>query len=248
VAGVTASNGVSHVSDSVSDSALYQPAAMVEGVYLGGNHGGTHEGDSTDTAAAEPVSTATVPSPAGMSVTITRAAELLGVHPNTLRKRIKKGTLAAHLVEGPTGQEYRIPISALGPPAGEPTPAASPSQAAPSTVSTSQGYTESHSEPHTVVDTAENDATIGATAMQTLARAREMAAYTEQLLAPYVGRIEAQAEEIGRLRAELGHARERAEREAAEREALACELHAARSASASPTTPEGNRPWWRFWQ
>src|SRR5687767_8611618 len=46
-----------------------------------------------------------------------------------------------------------------------------------------------------------------ATGALTQARAAEMATSTQQLLAPYVRRIEEQAEEIGRVRAELAHAR-----------------------------------------
>ena len=57
---------------------------------------GPPEGDSTATAADD------------VGLTIGHASALLGVHPNTLRKRIRKGTLPAMLVDGPTGREYRI--------------------------------------------------------------------------------------------------------------------------------------------
>jgi DNA repair exonuclease SbcCD ATPase subunit len=43
-------------------------------------------------------------------------------------------------------------------------------------------------------------------AIQAIARAREMAAYTEELLGPWRRRLEEQAEEIGTLRAELRQA------------------------------------------
>ena len=110
---VIATNGVSHVSLSVSDSALHQPDSPTASA--------THEGDSTVAAAAEDV-----------GLTIGHAAELLGVHPNTLRKRIRKGTLAALLMDGPTGREYRIAavdVQALRPASSEAPPSLTPAAA-----------------------------------------------------------------------------------------------------------------------
>ena len=60
-------------------------------------NGATHGSPEGDSTAADDV-----------GLTIGHAAALLGVHPNTLRKRIRKGTLSAMLVDGPTGREYRI--------------------------------------------------------------------------------------------------------------------------------------------
>jgi hypothetical protein len=81
-------------------------------------------------------------------------------------------------------------------------------------------------------------------------RAQEMAAYTERLLAPLYGRLEAQATQIGRLE-------ERAEHLQAERDAARAELEQARARiveleapvapepeSVPPPEPESRR-WWQ---
>jgi excisionase family DNA binding protein len=146
-----------------------------------------------------------------VSYTITQAAALLGVHANTLRKRIRAGKLPAALVEGPTGQEYRIPAEAIHTAAGErqsPGP-----QGAFGVVDTGP------ERPAVEIGTRETPPANGVThqpdsisepsagaAIQTVARAREMAAYTEELLGPWRRRLEEQAEEIGTLRAELRQA------------------------------------------
>lgn len=92
------------------------------------------------------------------------------------------------------------------------------------------------------------------------ARAAEMATYSQQLLTPYVEKIEAQAERIGRLeeraehlqaerdaaRAELEQARgpaEAARREADETTQLLEETAGPRDAAVA--SPEPERPWWR---
>ena len=107
------------------------------------------------------------------------------------------------------------------------------------------------------------DSTVETTALAVL-RAQGMAAYAEQLLAPYVRRIEEQAEligrlkeraedverlreevrqaqdqreEIGRLRADWEQAQQRAD------EAAASLARRKEEAAAAPAT----RPWWRFW-
>ena len=194
-----------------------------------------------------------------VGLTIAQAAALLGVHPNTLRKRIRKGTLPALMVDGPTGREYRIPASAVAAPSTEShtetPPAPPPRQTDPST--------ESGLEADSQVDTGDN--TEVGTTLQTFARAREMALYTEQLLAPYVRRLEEQAEEIGRLRAELRQAQARvAEAEtvaAAVAELVAEELPAVTSPEIHQASQAGprdaevaqepaareRRPWWRIW-
>jgi hypothetical protein len=78
------------------------------------------------------------------------------------------------------------------------------------------------------------------------ARAAEMAAYTRALLEPLHTRLEAQAERIGRLEADLEHTRAELAAERAERErweAVLAEAEAAQAAEAAP-----RRPWWRFWR
>jgi predicted RNase H-like nuclease (RuvC/YqgF family) len=91
-----------------------------------------------------------------------------------------------------------------------------------------------------------------------------MAAYTQRLLEPLQRHLAEQAEEIGRLRAELRHAHtetssrnqsaeevgrlkaelEQAQRRAAEFEAAADALEREREAAAAVAA---RRPWWRFW-
>jgi len=46
-------------------------------------------------------------------VTIHEAAQALGCAAKTVRQRIKRGEIAADLVDGPRGPEYHIPVSAL---------------------------------------------------------------------------------------------------------------------------------------
>ena len=96
-----------------------------------------------------------------------------------------------------------------------------------------------------------------------IARAQEMAAYTQRLLEPLQLRLAEQAEEIGRLRAELRHSHtqaadhersaeeigrlkaelDEARRRVVEYEAVTDELERAQTAEAA----EAARPWWRFW-
>lgn len=47
------------------------------------------------------------------TLTIAEAAARLQVSPKTVRQRIKRGELPAHLVEGPHGPEYRLPAAGL---------------------------------------------------------------------------------------------------------------------------------------
>lgn len=155
--------------------------------------------------------------PAADGYTIAQAAALLGVHPNTIRRKIRRGLLTATMAEGPGGQEYRIPAGALG--------VVTPPSATGHTTGSDQGLP--WSDP--VVNPRSNAGSTPGESLQTLERAREMAAYTEQLLAPYVRRLEEQAEEIGRLKAENAT------------------LALLRDTAAPPVEPDRRRPWWRFW-
>jgi excisionase family DNA binding protein len=47
------------------------------------------------------------------TLTITEAAQRLNLSPKTVRQRVKRGELRAHLVEGLHGPEYRVPAEAL---------------------------------------------------------------------------------------------------------------------------------------
>jgi hypothetical protein len=91
-----------------------------------------------------------------------------------------------------------------------------------------------------------------------------MAAYTQRLLEPLQLRLTEQAEEIGRLRAELRHTHtaasvqersaeevgrltaelEQARLRLAEFEAVTAELERERETAAAETA---RRPWWRLW-
>ena len=53
-------------------------------------------------------------------LTITQAAALLGVHPNTVRKQVKRGELPSQRVLTPQGLIYVIPREALGLPESDP--------------------------------------------------------------------------------------------------------------------------------
>src|SRR5262245_42546004 len=63
-------------------------------------------------AASEPLPPAPNPSqptrPSRDSLTIGQAARLIGLHKNTIRAYIKQGRLAAQVVRGKYGQEYRL--------------------------------------------------------------------------------------------------------------------------------------------
>ncbi len=47
------------------------------------------------------------------TLSVKEAAARLGVSTRTIRRRIKAGELEASLVDGPYGQEYRIPLAAI---------------------------------------------------------------------------------------------------------------------------------------
>jgi excisionase family DNA binding protein len=176
---------------------------------------------------------------AGVGYTITQAAAFLGVHSNTLRKRIRTGKLPATLVDGPTGQEYRIPAAEVRALAEAHRTASTGGSQTPHRPGDADMVGIDPAQSTAEVDTRQTPAAGGVThqsdstgaaptgaAIQSAARAREMAAYTEELLGPWRRRIEEQAEEIGTLRAELRQA------QAAAQEALsAAEQRAAEQVS-----------------
>jgi excisionase family DNA binding protein len=223
-------------------------------------------------------------------VTIGQAATLTGLHKNTIRAYIKQGRLAAAVVRGKYGQEYRIDraelvaLAALVSPliqersdrsvvTAQEGPSAPTAEAAVDESSLSQGLAgESGAEdasgilesasPHTlsleplvgllrqVQEENRNLAGQLGFVQAQLQQARE----TIRLLQapPQVvgdreeGVIEAgvngmaEAEEVGRLKAEL----EQAQQRIAEFEAVTDELEREQEAAAA----EGaRRPWWRFW-
>jgi excisionase family DNA binding protein len=190
--------------------------------------------------------------------TIAEAAQLLGVHPNTIRRWLRKGRLPSRMAEGPGGQEHHIPAdairslaarqSAAARPPIDPGSTATPSGVAPGfnngqTTARGVGIPESapwsnHESDHRS-DQGAPEAGV-ATDLQPIQRAREMAEYTERLLAPWRQRVEEQAEQVGRLTVELEHAR----KQIAAFEAATDELEKAQEAA---TAEALRRPWWRFW-
>lgn len=263
----------------VSHEVASTPPPGVNGVSHGISLSGTHEPDSPP----PPVS---LPPGTPESYTISEAAELLGVHPNTLRKRIRKGTLPAMLLYGPTGREYRIDAAAVLAQVAQ-TPLSQRHSRQPDSTRSAVSVSVPISQPDSPIETDRLKESVtsqtppslppsapapteppGGTALQTLARAREMAAYTEQILAPYMAKIEQQAEEIGRLKAQLEHAQERTQRA----EAHAADVEPARpsdaatnprewdwerdrvggsddqaTAAAEESAARQRRPWWKFW-
>jgi excisionase family DNA binding protein len=211
-----------------------------------------------------------------LTYTIAEAAQAIGVHPHTIRKRIKSGKLGAALVEGANGPEYRIPVGVVhqlaaeamterGHPAG--TRSAAPSSGAPIHPAADSGLrldpTLYGPEAAPSAAPSTDSESQAASTSLAIARAQEMAAYTQRLLEPLQLRLAEQAEEIGRLRAELRHSHTRAidhERSAEETGRLKAELEQARQrvAEFEAVTDElereqaaaaelTRRPWWRFW-
>ena len=190
--------------------------------------------------------------------TIAEAAQVLGVHPNTIRRWLRKGRLRSRMAEGPGGQEHHIPADALrrlavrqAVAAGlsvDPGLTTAPSEVASGfnngqTTAGAVGTQESPpwSNPGSDQRPAQAAPAAGAgTDLQPIQRAREMAEYTELLLAPWRRRVEEQAEQVGRLTAELEHARQ----QIAAFEAATDELERAQEAA---TAEAAHRPWWRFW-
>lgn len=207
----------------------------------------------------------------------------MGVHPHTVRKRIKSGKLRAALVEGPNGPEYRIPIDVVHQLAAEVMAERGQPQrqrsAAPSAIPSATlniegsmaGSRDSESDPISSgleqEDSPSPSIDSGSRETSTtlaIARAQEMAAYTQRLLEPLQLRLAEQAEEIGRLRAELRHTHtqasgqersaeevgrlkaelEQAQRQVAEFEVATDELERERATETAEAT---HRPWWRFW-
>ena len=192
-------------------------------------------------------------------VTIAEAAERLGISKSAVRRRLHAGQLFGRQEERPQGHVWLIALPA-DPSTNHTNGVTHHPENGAARAATSRNVPEGTATfrqvPREVPAAAAAGGSPGGTALQ---RAQEMAVYSEQLLAPYVRKIEAQAERIGRLeeraehlqaerdaaRAELEQAR--AEAEAARRETeetvrLAEEADRLRAAPA-----DGRRPWWRFW-
>ena len=193
---------------------------------------------------------------------LAEAAARAGVTPEALRKRIQRGTVVGRKRRGQwyvafadgsvmNDDVVRMSSGAGGQPSGQ-----------------SSGAQEDMSSGQVEVDTAGQPSGLqeetGNASLQSLARAHEMAAYTERLLEPWRRRVEELAGENGQLRADLRHAEEalagrdvtlekvgqlkaeleHAQRRVAEFEAATDELEQERETAAAEAT---RRPWWRFW-
>jgi hypothetical protein len=165
---------------------------------------------------------------AGEWVPIAEAAARLGLNVDQVRRRIRSGDVHARKTPstrgGPARHEVWVEAASTdeAPGDGDKPPGEPPSESG-ETPGVPPG---DHQVPE-------------ATALAA-GRAAEMAAYTRALLEPLHIRLEAQAERIGRLEAEL--AAERAERERRE-----CEYAAAGRAAEEAARQAAHRPWWRFW-
>ncbi len=173
------------------------------------------------------------------SCTLQEAAAVLGVSLNTLRRKIRSGEVAAERVRRPQGYVWRVELPE-DQPAGQQSAGTLPLEA-----------------PGTLQQQAPD-----------LQRAEAMASYSRALLEPLVARlaeqeqiIREQAEDLGRLRAELEHAREgptarhqtatdaRGTAEGPDPPSEPPEPPSAPSPAPAPIPPQpnGGSPWWRRW-
>jgi len=159
----------------------------------------------------------------GEHVTIAEAAKLLGVHPNTVRSRIKGGRIPAETVVTPYGEAYAIPRAYIE--AAIHAPLHNPSHLG---GRVSRGFNDLVSP-----DDGENgEGSTGDVALQ-LVGIDTLTLIVREIVTPLTALTERQADELAALRdqaEELG--RERGRREAAEQDA-----ERLRRAHRS-------RPWW----
>jgi hypothetical protein len=193
---------------------------------------------------------------------LAEAAVRAGVTPEALRKRIQRGTVVGRKRQG---QWY---VAFDGAPSAQENGVRMASDVAGQSTGQPSGDQEHWASGRVEVDAAGQPSgqheEAGQASLQTLARAHEMAAYTERLLEPWRRRVEELAGENGQLRAELRHAEETiAERtvSAADVGRLTAELDAARQQLAAfeaaadalerereaAAAEAARRPWWRFW-
>jgi hypothetical protein len=190
-------------------------------------------------------------------VSIPEAARRLGLSKSAVRRRLQSGQLEGRQEQRPQGHVWLIALP-QGSPNGGSNGAIHTAAQGPAPAGTFRevpgGADTSRQVPREVPAGA---AAGGAgTALQ---RAQEMAAYSEALLAPYVRRIEEQAERLGRLENELEHVQTerdaaRAELEQAHRQAEEARqeteetVRLAEEAAQLRRAPlDEKRPWWRFW-
>ena len=138
-------------------------------------------------------------------VPLADAAIELGIPAATLRKRVKAGAIRGERRQTPQGFHWVVEVPG-GPPGMNGHAAHAPTV---DQMGTQSGARTGDQSPDQTVD---QPGTRPAQTAVLAQRAEEMAVYSERLLAPYVRRIEEQAEEIGRLKEQLaaatnGHAK-----------------------------------------
>jgi excisionase family DNA binding protein len=143
-------------------------------------------------------------------VTIDQAAVSLGVSPSTVRRWVKSGRIKSERVVRPQGYVVLVDLP----------------ERAPSTPSAE----------HPLQVGAQLPTAAGAGVERADAMATYLASYAAKVVEPHLATIRQQAEEIGRLKAELEHIR----RQPAE---TATEPTTGSKAVSEPAT----RPWWRRW-
>lgn len=175
--------------------------------------------------------------PPGEWATIAEAARSLGVSPDAIRRRIRRGTMRARRGTATHGgpPPYLVWMKALDNVRSFPD---DPPGRRQDVYQERQDGRQAHQDTH-------QDA--ARTLALTQARAAEMATYSQQLLAPYVRRIEEQAEELGTLKERLATAQARIAELEAPPEAEEVEETQSQE-DATPAPPE-QRPWWhRAWR
>jgi hypothetical protein len=169
---------------------------------------------------------------------LAEAAQQLGLTTEALRKRINRGTIVGRKRRG----QWYVELDTV--PSGRP-------DVGGQTAGQAATDQEPHTAGHVGVDMAgqrpdsapEPGHTSGnGAALQTMARAQELAALTEAITAPWRRRLEEQAEELGRVRERLAVAEARL----AELETPAPIPTSATNGSAAPAQePERRVSWWR---
>jgi hypothetical protein len=181
----------------------------------------------------------------GRWATLREAGETLGISEDSVRRRLRNRQLHGRRVGTAQGFQWRVWVGPGVPP---PTAAAvEPDTGGPSgPAASAPGGADSAPDG---ADSAPHGAETPAESALALARMRaeEMAAYTRALLEPLHAQLKEQAEQVGRLSAEVGHLQEQLASERTERERWEAVLAEAEEAERAAESAQSRRPWWRFW-
>ena len=167
----------------------------------------------------------------GEPVTVTEAAKLLGVHPNTVRNRIKSGHIPATKVLTPYGEAFAIPRAhieeALQAPPYQPLP--NPSQIG--------GRVPGGSNDLLLPDDGRNGGVGRGNVTLPSPTVGTLTTVVKEIIAPLVALNERQVGELRELHAAMRQQAEELGRERGRREAAEQEVERLRRAQRS-------RPWW----